>query len=137
MADYDNHGDLVLKLQERANERCWDLADKLKEAFKNFIKTESLEVVFFSEMNVDDLANAFIKFPSVLKPILTACNIAARAIERDLNITNLDTYFPRLSEKQAGEIAAYIKQFLPSYIAIPALCSLDKHFYMDKEMRSR
>lgn len=136
MSEYDSHGDLVLKLQQKAGDRCRDLTEKLKEAFSEFIRVESVEVVFFAEMSVDHLAAAFQKYPLVLKPILVSCNIAARAIERDLNIKNVDTYSPRLTEKQAGEVAAYIKQFLPPYIAIPALCSLDQHFYIDKEMRA-
>jgi len=136
MADYDTHGDLMLHVQAEAETRCAELAKELKEAFQNFIKLETVEVVFFADMTAADLAIAFLKHPGVLKPVLTVCNIAARAIERDLGIRNVDTYKPRLNEQQAHQLAGYLKPFLPAYIAIPALCSLDQYFYIDKEIRA-
>jgi hypothetical protein len=136
MSDYDRHGDLILSVQAEAEERRTKLEKELKEAFKNFIKLEEVEVVFFSEMSVTDLANVFLKHPSVLKPVLVACNIAARAIERDLDIRNVDTYKPRLNELKANQLAGYLKPFLPAYIAVPALSALDTHFFIDKEIRA-
>ena len=133
---YDSHGDVVLALKAEAEARCAALTSALQQAFQPFIRSEAVEVVFFSEMTADHIAAAFTKFPLVVKAVLTACNIAARAIERDLGLKNLDTYKPRLSDHQAVQLAAYVKPFLPQYIAIPALCSLDQHFYVDKEMRA-
>jgi hypothetical protein len=72
-------------------------------------------------MSAFDLANALIKHPLIVKPLLAACNIAARAIERDLSIKNVDTYAPRLDAGKAEVIAGYIKPFLPTYLEIPAL----------------
>jgi len=66
---------------------------------------------------------------------LAACNIAARAIERDLSIKNLDTYNPRLNQDQAKVIAGYIKPFLPPYLEIPALIQIDRVAFIDKEIR--
>jgi hypothetical protein len=117
MSDYDRHGDLVRHVQLQAETRCAELAKELRDAFQGFIKLESVEVIFFSEMNAANLASAFLKHPSVLKPVLTSCNIAARAIERDLNIRNVDTYKPKLTEQQANLLAGYLKPFLPPYIA--------------------
>ncbi|MBI3944908.1 MAG: hypothetical protein HY321_03245 [Armatimonadetes bacterium] len=70
-----------------------------------------------------------------LKPLLASCNIAARAIERDLGIRNVDTYAPRLSEDQAKVIAGYVMPFLPSYLALPALSLVDRTEFVDKEVR--
>ena len=73
----------------------------------------------------------------ILKPILAACNIVARAIERDLGIKNVDTYKPKLSHDQAKVLAGYIKPFLPVYLEIPSLCRLDRVAYIDKEIRKK
>jgi hypothetical protein len=88
-------------------------------------------------MTAFDLAKAIVNHPLILKPLLAACNIAARAIERDLSIKNLDTYNPRLNEDQAKVIAGYIKPFLPSYLEIPALSRIDRVSFIDKEIRKR
>lgn len=133
---YDKHADLMLAVQAEAIERSAKLAQQLKEAFQEFIRTETVEVVIFEKIPAERLAQAFLSYPAVVKPILTACNIAARAVERDLGIKNLDTYKPRLSEQQAALLAGYVKPFLPTYIAVPALCSLDQYFYIDKEIRA-
>lgn len=133
---YDKHGDLILASQAEAADRCVKLAADLKQAFQRFIRQETVEVVVFSDMPAEKLAEAFLAFPRILKPLLTACNLAARAVERDLEIRNLDTYKPRLSKQQAALLAGYVKPFLPSYMPIPALCSLDQFFYVDKEMRA-
>jgi hypothetical protein len=46
------------------------------------------------------LADAIVKQPAILKPIIAAYNIGARAIERDLGIRNMDTYNPRVIRDQ-------------------------------------
>jgi hypothetical protein len=86
-------------------------------------------------MTAYDLARAIINQPLILKPLLAACNIAARAIERDLAIKNVNTYKPRLSIDQVNVIAGYIKPFLPSYLEIPALSRIDRVAFIDKEIR--
>lgn len=86
-------------------------------------------------MTAYDLAKAIVGQPLILKPLLAACNIAARAIERDLSIKNVNTYSPRISEDQAKVIAGYIKPFLPPYLEIPCLSQIDKIAFIDKEIR--
>ncbi len=71
----------------------------------------------------------------ILKPICAACNVASRAIERDLDICNLDAYKPRLSAEQVAAVAGYLKPFLPQEIAVAALTELDRHFFVDKQVR--
>jgi hypothetical protein len=53
--------------------------------------------------------------PSILKPLLAVCNIAGRALDRDLGLKNIDTYVTKLVEKQALVTAGYIKPFLPLF----------------------
>lgn len=71
-----------------------------------------------------------------MKPLVIAANIAARAIERDLGIANVDTYNPDLSPEQAAAIAGYLKPFLPASVALPTLVKLDQVEYVDKEIRA-
>jgi hypothetical protein len=107
----------------------------LRNAFSHFIERREVEVVVFSGMSALDLATAILTQPLILKPLLACCNIAARAIERDLDIKNLDTYSPRLNEDHAKVIAGYIKPFLPPYLELPALSRVDRVSYIDKEIR--
>ena len=86
-------------------------------------------------MTVRSLANALSRYSIILKALLAASNVAARAIERDLGIKNLNTYKPRLSRENALAIAGYLKSFLPPYLAVPTLCHVDRIQYIDKEVR--
>jgi len=134
---YESHVDYMGWVKGDADLRHKAIEDALRNAFPNFIEKREVEVVVFSSMTAFDLANAIINQPLILKPILTASNIAARAIERDLSIKNVDTYNPRLNEDQAKVIAGYIKPFLPAYLEIPALSQIDRVAFIDKEIRKR
>ena len=101
------------RVKEEADARRQAVETALKKAFSDFIEKREVEVVVFSGMTALDLAKAILAQPLVLKPLLAACNIAARAIERDLSIKNVDTYAPRLTQEHANVIAGYIKPFLP------------------------
>jgi hypothetical protein len=86
-------------------------------------------------MSAINLSKTIFINPMVLKPLLTSCNIAARAIERDLGIRNINTYSPRFSRDQAKVLAGDIKPFLPAYLEIPTLARLDRVAFIDKEIR--
>lgn len=107
----------------------------MPEGYGSFIEKREVEVIIFSSMTAFDLAKAIVMHPLILKPLLATCNIAARAIERDLSIKNVDTYSPKLSDDQAKVIAGYIKPFLPPYLEIPALSHIDRVAFVDKEIR--
>ncbi len=132
---YGSHVDYMEWVKDIADSRQKTIEDALHRAFPNFIEKREVEVVVFSSMTAYDLAKAIISYPLILKPLLAACNIAARAIERDLSIKNVDTYSPRLSEDHAKIIAGYIKPFLPTYLEIPALSQIDRIAFIDKEIR--
>ena len=108
---YGTHADYMDWVRDDADSRKAVIEKALREAFSDFIETREVEVIVFSSMSAFDLAKAIIKYPLILKPLLAACNIAARAIERDLSIKNLDTYSPRLNQDQANVIAGYINRF--------------------------
>jgi hypothetical protein len=133
--EYGSHVDYMGWVKADADSRQEAIEDALRKAFSSFIEKREVEVIVFSGMNAFDLAKAIISRPLILKPLLAACNIAARAIERDLSIKNVDTYSPRLSDDQAKVIAGYIKPFLPPYLEIPALSQIDRVAFIDKEIR--
>jgi len=132
---YESHIDYMGWVKDAADSRQEAIEDALHKAFSNFIERREVEIVVFSGMTAFDLAKAIVNHPLIVKPLLAACNIAARAIERDLSIKNLDTYRPRLSDDQAKVIAGYIKPFLPPYMEIPALSQIDRVAFIDKEIR--
>lgn len=134
---YDTHADYTGWVQEGSKARSASVRQTLLEAFARFIEVRQVEVINFSAMTVMDLAAAVKAQPSILKPLMACCNVAGRAVERDLDIRGLDTYTPRLSDEHAAAIAGYLKPFLPQELAVPALSELDRFFFVDKEIRAR
>jgi hypothetical protein len=132
---YGTHKDYMERVKAEADTRQKIVEKAIRNAFARFIERQEVEVVIFSRMSALDLAKAIIDHPQVLKPLLATCNIAARAIERDLDLKNLDTYTPRLTEDHANVIAGYIKPFLPPYLEIPVLSQIDRVAFIDKEIR--
>lgn len=133
--EYGTHKDFIASVEAGANERQEAIEKALREAFSQHIEKREVEVIIFSGMTGSDLSEAIFSKPEVLKPLFASCNIAARAIERDLGIKNLDTYAPRLTRDQAGIIAGYMKQFLPGYLEIPTLAQIDRVYFIDSEIR--
>jgi hypothetical protein len=134
---YDSHADFLAWVRRDAETRAESVVAALLEAFAPFVETREVEVINFSAMTALDLAAAIRTHPSILKPLLACCNVAARAIERDLDIRGLDTYRPTLDIERAAAIAGYIKPFLPPELAVPALSELDRYFFVDKEIRAK
>ena len=135
MADYSTHADYMRFVSAEADARQEQIEKALRAAFRPFIETRSTDVIVFSGMSVLQLSHAIQAQPLVLKPLIASCNIAGRAIERDLDIKNVDTYEPMLTTEQAAAVAGYLKPFLPDYLEIPALSTLDKVYFVDKEIR--
>src|SRR5262245_8952819 len=135
MPDYSSHADYMLWFAAGADARKEAIEMALRTAFRGFIESRPTHVIVFSGMSVSDLARAIQEQPLILKPLIASCNIAARAIERDLDIRNVDTYEPVLTGTQAAAIADYLKPFLPDHLEIPALSTLDRVYFVDKEIR--
>ncbi len=132
---YGSHVEYMAWVTEDAEERQEAIEQALRKAFEPFIEERSVEVIVFSEMSVFQLAHAIIDYPLVLKSLMAVCNIAGRAVERDLDIKNLDTYNPLLNDIQASAVAGYLKPFLPPYLALPTLSRIDRVQFVDKEIR--
>jgi hypothetical protein len=136
-SEYSSQSDYIKWVQEDAAARCQAVARALLEAFAGHIERREVDVIVFSGVSATELAAAILKHPLVLKPLLASCNIAGRAIKRDLGIKNVDTYEPALSELEAAALAGYLISFLPAYVEIPALVIVDKCEFVDKEIRKK
>jgi len=135
--EYSGQADYMAVVAQAAEDRQATVEGALRKAFGAFIHVEQVEVIAFCDMSVVELASALVANPVVLKPVLAACNCAARALERDVGIKNLNTYASRLSTENAMAIAGYLKPFLPGHLSIPGLAHLDRVNYIDKEVRLR
>jgi len=133
--EYTTQADYASWVKKTSQERVKRVSASLREAFKDFIQKQEVDIVIFSEITVKQLALRIEKYPYILKPLLLASNIAARAIERDLGIKNLDTYETHLDQKNAFAIAGYTKPFLPDSLPLPTLTEIDRIMFEDKEIR--
>jgi hypothetical protein len=132
---YDNQRTYMSKVLPAAEQRQKEIEQELRSAFGRYIETREIEVVIFERMPATELAKAIHKHPRILKALLAACNLAGRALKRDLKIDNIDTYDPALTEAQANAVAGYLLSFLPSYLEIPTLTRIDLISFIDKEIR--
>jgi len=133
--DYATQADYAAWVRDSTQERLAVVTTSLRAAFSDVIREETVEIVVFSDLSAEVLASRLEAYPKVLKPLLLAANIAARAIERDLGIKGINTYDGRLSNEQALLVAGFIKPFLPDSVSLPSLAELDRVMFTDKEVR--
>lgn len=117
-------------------ERVRSLTEALISEFEDHIEYRRIPVILFDTISVEDLANALVRRPVVLKALLACANVAQRAIKRDLRIT-VNTYAERIDRDKAFALAGYLKPMLPKELAVPALLVLDHFWWVDKEMRAQ
>jgi len=134
-AGYGNQREYVSRVLPAATARQKEIEEELRSAFSAYIETREIEVVIFERMPATDLAKAIQGHPRILKSLLAACNLAGRALKRDLKIDNIDTYEPTLTKEQANAVAGYLLSFLPEYLEIPTLSQIDRISFIDKEIR--
>jgi len=121
-------------VSEEASERQSKIENSLKSAFQKHLVKKEVEVVLFSDVSVQELCEAISSYPVILKPLLALCNIAGRAIERDLKL-QVNTYSPKLDREKAMAVSGYIKPFLPMSVELGALIHVDRCEFIDKEIR--
>ena len=133
--DYGNHFDYMRWTRADADTRSASVSKELETAFDRRIEQREVPVIVFSGIGAAEMAKAIESHPIVLKPLLAICNLAGRALDRDLGIKNVDTYMPDLTSEQAALIAGYLIHFLPACVEVPALVAVDRCEYIDKEVR--
>ncbi len=115
--------------------RLQQLADAIREAFEGRIVMREVGHVQFGDMTAEELADAFFRYPILVKATAASVNVAQRAIRRDLGM-QLDTYASSYTREQALILATYLKPLLPHELAVSALLELDRFFWVDKELRA-
>src|SRR2546422_683260 len=133
---YGTHADFLDMVRGAATKRAEVVQAELRVAFARHVREEPVLVIQLADINVFELSEILRNHPLVLKPLVIAANVAARAIERDLGIANVDTYEPNLTPEESAAIAGYLKPFLPASVALPTLVKLDQVEYVDKEIRA-
>ena len=133
---YGTQADFLDMVRGAATKRAEVVREELRAAFAYYVREEPVLVIQLADIDVYDLSEILRNHPLVLKPLVIAANVAARAIERDLGIANVDTYEPNLSPEESAAIAGYLKPFLPASVALPTLVQLDQVEYVDKEIRA-
>src|SRR2546428_13542820 len=94
---YGNHADFLDMVRESATKRAETIQTELRTAFGRFVREEPVLIIQLADINVHDLAQILREHPLVLKPLVIAANIAARAIDRDLGIANVAPSEPSIS----------------------------------------
>jgi len=87
----DTHADYIGWVRAEAETRHAAIVAAMTEAFAPFIERREVDVINFSAMTAMDLAEAIQAHPIILKSLLACCNVAGRAIQRDLDIRGIGT----------------------------------------------
>lgn len=131
---YASHADYMSRVAEAANSRTKTVDRALRDALTPILYRRECDFIDFSRISTRDLGRAIHQRPEILKPLLVTCNVAGRAIARDLKV-KVNTYRPRLSLDLAIKIAEYIQPFLPRTVPVDGIVLIDKTEFIDKEIR--
>lgn len=132
---YASHRDYLKRAAPEADKRAGVIRKQAAEAFKDHIRKEQCLVIHFADVNATELGRILAKYPLLAKPLMILCNIAERAIERDLGLKGLNSYRPRFRSDSAKALAGYLKPFLPERMELESFCSVDRLMFLDKEIR--
>jgi hypothetical protein len=106
---YATHRDYLKRAGPAAAARARIIREKAREAFKDFIREERCLVTHFADINAAQLGRILANYPELAKPLMILCNVAERAIERDLGLKGLNSYSPRFRRDSAKALAGYLK----------------------------
>ena len=134
--EYATHADQLSWVTDDLRVRRELVSAAIRSAFADYLEVHSTEWVVFGRITADRLAQIFVSYPVLVKPILALCNIANRAVKRDLGF-ELQTYRPKLDAIKAAELAGYVKPFLPNAVALPVLQATDDWWFIDKSIRAQ
>jgi hypothetical protein len=136
MADkFSSHADYMAKVADAATGRQQSIDKSIASAFQAQVQSQQLPVINFKDMTAAQLAAVFEKHPDIVKSVLYVCNVAGRAIVRDLGMKGFDTYNPRFKKGEALKLAEYVMPFLPPSLPVASLGLVDRIAYIDKEIR--
>ena len=133
--DYSSHADYMARASGEAKARKKEIEGGLRAAFSSHIESRTVEVILFSDVSPDELAQALLSYPQILNRLLAVCSLGGRGPARDLDVRNLNTYKPKLTRDKANQLAGYMKPFLPDCVEIPTIVKVDELGFLDKEIR--
>jgi hypothetical protein len=132
---YGTHRDYLSRAMPAADLRMQLIRENALAAFQGHITEERCLVINFRDMNATELGRVLAKYPVLAKPLMILCNVAERAIERDLGLKGLNSYSPRFQRDSAKALAGYLKPFLPERMELNSFCAIDRLMFLDKEIR--
>jgi hypothetical protein len=132
---YGTHRDYLSRASPAAESRMVVIRENALAAFKDHLTEERCQVINFRDLNATELGRILAKYPVLAKPLMILCNVAERAIERDLGLKGLNSYSPRFQRDSAKALAGYLKPFLPERMELNSFCAIDRLMFLDKEIR--
>ena len=131
---YRTHDEYLKMVEPARAKRAKEISDTIRDTLGEYVTKRKVEEINFSKVSTEKLSELLYSNPSLLKPLIAACNMGKRALRKDLGI-ELDTFKPRIDENKARQIAEYILPSLPESIVIDSLVSLDAYQWVDSAIR--
>jgi hypothetical protein len=132
---YNSEIDYLHIVAPSAEERAEEIETELAIAFKDWIKIHESRLIDLSTITPEQLGEILFNHPKLLKPLSVLAVVAGRAFEKDLGITNINTYEPNLDKQEALKIAGYLLSQMPRKFLLESLRELDRNQFIDKEKR--
>src|SRR5690349_18338571 len=124
MPRYRGHGEYLQALASERAARAEEIANVVRERLARYVTRVEAEQISFADVSAMELADLLHVYPTIVKPLLVACNVGRRAVRRDLGFS-LDTLKPKLTTGQAQQLADYLLPSLPAAINIDSLVAID------------
>lgn len=131
---YRSHDEYLKLIAGNRVKRAEEIGTTVKETLGEYVTSRKADEVRLGAVPSDRLAAFLLKNPSLLKPLIAACNMGKRAIRKDLGL-ELDTFRPRLDAAKARQVAEYLLPSLPQQILIESLIALDAYQWVDSAIR--
>ncbi len=132
--EFSHQKDLYFEAQKRSVQRREKIKKAIRTELHKYLSEFKDIEIRASDIGEDELALVLFRAPILLKALISTCNIAQRAIKRDLGF-DVKTYGTTLKMNRATQLAKYIKPFLPKTITLESLLLVDHVYFIDNEMR--
>ena len=130
-----SHAERLDRVRDEAEAREAAVTVSLAHAFEGVLVTEPTDWVRFDLMDAAELAAIPRTSPGIAKGLLEACNLASRALERDLGI-QVNLYRPTFSAQESVKLAGLLLGRLPARLPLATLTALDRRAFVDKQLRA-
>lgn len=118
-----------------AEKRAEKIEAELALALEHYITLTEARLIDISSLTPEALGKILFEHPHILKPLIALSAIGGRAFDKDLGISNVDTYNPKIDEQEAKCIGKYLLNLLPNKFSLETLVQVDRLQFIDKEKR--